>query len=434
MQFEAWPHESHFLMRPHEAPWLTWLPKSKHRQMCWGNCNEAKNSLPIRSKCLVQTLSIFSTTGHKWKAVGVACVFVWECNGSVLKKNILKFTSKCAAGDQEIFAEYSAKDHKASGRVDYAVLLNGFAIIILEVRKYCAFDLAASFGAISYHLYRALNPILWCRCNNIVSESESTIKRRKSLSLAYLKALCEPGEAPWDIERAWRPVVLIYACLSRTVPKAAAEEAPARCRPHDRGEQIASYTKSFFCGQIRLTGLKGLASRFLLLAFWRMAQAILFYTCHHGHQPRITCSEYMPAGLCKDIKAKTASEAVSKVLRTMVQLFCDQKRALESYWAEQAASWFAPVTTRLTDQRKYFISLKQAVQEMDNHWDELHYIDQLEMRQCITRVGAMSSDIKNLEDVYREDFLEKDRVVWQHTVLEMSDDIIYRVSVRRHAK
>ena len=73
--------------------------------------------------------------------------------------------------------------------------------------------------------------ILSCGCN--IAFWESTKNRWKTPSLAYMKALCESGEAPWHIGRARMSVVRIDACLLQRVPEAAAEEAQAQCRIHD---------------------------------------------------------------------------------------------------------------------------------------------------------------------------------------------------------
>ncbi len=65
--------------------------------------------------------------------------------------------------------------------------------------------------------------------------------------------------------------------------------------------------------------------------------AYLFYKCHHDGQPGLACSEFMSVELQKGIRAKVALDTVMKVLKTMVQFFVDQKEALESFWAKQAA-------------------------------------------------------------------------------------------------
>ena len=68
--------------------------------------------------------------------------------------------------------------------------------------------------------------------------------------------------------------------------------------------------------------------------------AYIFYKCHHDGQPSgqavVTCSEFMTVDLHKGISAKSAEHTVMKVLRTMVQLFVDQQKALSSFWSQKA--------------------------------------------------------------------------------------------------
>ncbi|KAL3163153.1 hypothetical protein ABBQ32_009563 [Trebouxia sp. C0010 RCD-2024] len=68
--------------------------------------------------------------------------------------------------------------------------------------------------------------------------------------------------------------------------------------------------------------------------------AYLFYKCYHGGQPKgqpvLTCSEFMPVDLHKGISADSAADNVMKVVKTMVQLFVDQKKALSSFWSQRA--------------------------------------------------------------------------------------------------
>ena len=66
--------------------------------------------------------------------------------------------------------------------------------------------------------------------------------------------------------------------------------------------------------------------------------AYIFYKCHHDGQPVVTCSEFMPVKLHKGISARSAEDAVMKVVRTMVQLFVDQQKALSSFWSQKASS------------------------------------------------------------------------------------------------
>ena len=68
-------------------------------------------------------------------------------------------------------------------------------------------------------------------------------------------------------------------------------------------------------------------------------EAYLFYKCHHDGQPNgqsvLTCSEPLFVNLHKGIRADVAVDTVVKVVRTMVQLFVDQKKALSSFWAQK---------------------------------------------------------------------------------------------------
>ena len=68
--------------------------------------------------------------------------------------------------------------------------------------------------------------------------------------------------------------------------------------------------------------------------------AYIFYKCHYDGQPTgqpfVTCSEFMTVELHKGISARSAKDTVMKVLRTMVQLFVDQKKALSSFWSQKA--------------------------------------------------------------------------------------------------
>ncbi|KAA6426042.1 MAG: hypothetical protein FRX49_03894 [Trebouxia sp. A1-2] len=68
--------------------------------------------------------------------------------------------------------------------------------------------------------------------------------------------------------------------------------------------------------------------------------AYLFYRCYQDGQPNgqpvLTCSEFMSVDLHKGISAKSAADNVMKVVKTMVQLFVDQKKALSSFWSQKA--------------------------------------------------------------------------------------------------
>lgn len=68
--------------------------------------------------------------------------------------------------------------------------------------------------------------------------------------------------------------------------------------------------------------------------------ACIFYKCHHDGQPNgqpvVTCSEFMTVDLHKGISARSAEDTVMKVVRTMVQLFIDQQKALSSFWSQKA--------------------------------------------------------------------------------------------------
>lgn len=65
--------------------------------------------------------------------------------------------------------------------------------------------------------------------------------------------------------------------------------------------------------------------------------AYIFYKCQHASQqdgqPFLACSEFMIVELHKGITAQLALQAVMKVLKTMVQLFVDQKEALRNFRA-----------------------------------------------------------------------------------------------------
>ncbi|KAL0047698.1 hypothetical protein WJX82_009730 [Trebouxia sp. C0006] len=68
--------------------------------------------------------------------------------------------------------------------------------------------------------------------------------------------------------------------------------------------------------------------------------AYLFYKCYHDGQPNgrpvLTCSEFMTVDLHKGISADSAADNIMKVVKTMVQLFADQKKALSSFWSQKA--------------------------------------------------------------------------------------------------
>ena len=55
-------------------------------------------------------------------------------------------------------------------------------------------------------------------------------------------------------------------------------------------------------------------------------------------QPVVKCSEFVTVDLHKGISARLAEDTVMKVLRTMVQLFVDQEKALalSSFWSQDA--------------------------------------------------------------------------------------------------
>lgn len=61
----------------------------------------------------------------------------------------------------------------------------------------------------------------------------------------------------------------------------------------------------------------------------------LFYTCHHDAQPRLVCSEVMEVELYEGIEAQKALRMVLHTLRTMLQMFLDQKRAIEGFWSKR---------------------------------------------------------------------------------------------------
>ena len=53
------------------------------------------------------------------------------------------FEACVAAGELEVAAEFNAKDNNAAGSVDFVILMDKFAISILEVReRYCGLHLA----------------------------------------------------------------------------------------------------------------------------------------------------------------------------------------------------------------------------------------------------------------------------------------------------
>ena len=68
--------------------------------------------------------------------------------------------------------------------------------------------------------------------------------------------------------------------------------------------------------------------------------AYLFYKCHHDHQPNgqpiLACFEFMSVDLHNGIRAESAVDTVMKVVRSMLQLFTDQKKALSSFWSQTA--------------------------------------------------------------------------------------------------
>lgn len=68
--------------------------------------------------------------------------------------------------------------------------------------------------------------------------------------------------------------------------------------------------------------------------------AYIFYKCHHDGQPNgqpvVTCSEFLTVDLHKGVSARSAEATVMKVVRTMVQLFIDQQKALSSFWSSKA--------------------------------------------------------------------------------------------------
>ena len=70
--------------------------------------------------------------------------------------------------------------------------------------------------------------------------------------------------------------------------------------------------------------------------------AYVFYKCHHdgqqNGQPVVTCacSELMTVDLKKGVSARSAEDTVMKVVRTMVQLFVDQQKALSTFWSLKA--------------------------------------------------------------------------------------------------
>ena len=66
----------------------------------------------------------------------------------------------------------------------------------------------------------------------------------------------------------------------------------------------------------------------------------MFYKCHcNGQQSRgqvLECSRLEPVDLRHGMSAAKALKVVGTVLRTMVQLFVDQKNALDSFWQQKA--------------------------------------------------------------------------------------------------
>ena len=60
---------------------------------------------------------------------------------------------------------------------------------------------------------------------------------------------------------------------------------------------------------------------------------------HDGQQdgqPFLVCSKFMTVELHKGITAQLALQTVMKVLKTMVQLFINQKETLGNFWAQSA--------------------------------------------------------------------------------------------------
>lgn len=67
----------------------------------------------------------------------------------------------------------------------------------------------------------------------------------------------------------------------------------------------------------------------------------MFYKCHcNGQQSRgqmvLECSRFEPVDLRHGMSAAKALDVVATVLRTMVQLFADQKNALDLFWQQKA--------------------------------------------------------------------------------------------------
>ena len=62
-------------------------------------------------------------------------------------------------------------------------------------------------------------------------------------------------------------------------------------------------------------------------------EAYIFYKRHDG-QPDVTCPEFMTVDLHMGISARSAEDAVMKVVRTMVQLVANQQKALSNLWSQ----------------------------------------------------------------------------------------------------
>ena len=63
----------------------------------------------------------------------------------------------------------------------------------------------------------------------------------------------------------------------------------------------------------------------------------IFYKCHHDGQPVVTRSELLTVNLHKGISARAAEDTVMKVVKTMVQLFVDQQKALSIFWSSKSS-------------------------------------------------------------------------------------------------
>ena len=63
----------------------------------------------------------------------------------------------------------------------------------------------------------------------------------------------------------------------------------------------------------------------------------LFYKCSYDGQPELVCSGLMKVALHMGISSPTALDAVNTVLRTMLQLFIEQKTAVQAFNAKEAA-------------------------------------------------------------------------------------------------